>query len=340
MEPDLDVVGVGNAIVDVIASVDESFISVNGLLKGAMTLVGADRSAELYSAMPPAVEASGGSAANTVAGVASFGGRAAYIGKVRDDQLGEVFVHDIRAAGVAFDVPPAPTGPPTARCLIQVTPDAERTMNTYLGISALLGPDDVDADLVASAAVTYCEGYLWDVQAAKDAIRLAMAAAGEAGRTVALALSDSYCVDRHRAEWLDLIDDRVDVVFANEAEVCSLHATDDFDAARDRTAEMARLVAITRGARGSVVVEGSTVETIQADSVTDVVDATGAGDLYAAGFLWGLSRGAPLARCARLGSLAAAEVVSHVGPRPLVALSRLAAERELCGRSVAAEPGP
>ena len=329
MEPDLDVVGVGNAIVDVIAAVDESFIAANGLLKGAMTLVGADRSAELYAAMPPAVEASGGSAANTVAGVASFRGRAAYIGKVREDQLGEVFVHDIRAAGVTFEVPPATDGPPTARCLVQVTPDAERTMNTYLGISALLCPDDVDADLVASAAITYCEGYLWDVPVAKDAIRLAMAAAREAGRTVALALSDSYCVDRHRAEWLDLIDDRVDVVFANEAEVCSLHSTDDFDAARDRTAEMARLVAITRGARGSVVVEGSTVETVEADPVSPVVDATGAGDLYAAGFLWGLSQGHTLRDCAELGSMAAAEVVSHVGPRPLVDLARLAAVRGL-----------
>ena len=329
MEPDLDVVGVGNAIVDVIAAVDESFIAANGLLKGAMTLVGADRSAELYAAMPPAVEASGGSAANTVAGVASFRGRAAYIGKVREDQLGEVFVHDIRAAGVAFDVPPAPTGPPTARCLVQVTPDAERTMNTFLGISALLCPDDVDADLVASAAITYCEGYLWDVQVAKDAIRLAMTAAREAGRTVALALSDSYCVDRHRAEWLDLIDDRVDVVFANEAEVCSLHSTDDFDAARDRTAEMARMVAITRGARGSVVVEGSTVETVEADLVSPVVDATGAGDLYAAGFLRGLSQGRTLRHCAELGSMAAAEVVSHVGSRPLADLSRLAADRGL-----------
>ena len=227
MEPVLDVVGVGNAIVDVIASVDDSFIVAHGLVKGAMTLVSAERSAELYDAMPTGIAASGGSAANTVAGAASFGGRAAFIGKVRDDQLGEVFVHDIRATGVAFDVPPAPDGPPTARCLIQVTPDAERTMNTFLGTSALLGPDDVDTGLVASAGITYCEGYLWDVQVAKDAIRVAMEAAGEAGRTVALALSDSYCVERHRAEWLDLIEDRVDVVFANEAEVCALHSTGD-----------------------------------------------------------------------------------------------------------------
>ena len=324
MEPVLDVVGVGNAIVDVIAAVPESFIADNGLVKGAMTLVSAGRSAELYDAMPSGIAASGGSAANTMAGVASLGGRAAFIGKVRDDQLGEVFVHDIRATGVAFDVPPAPEGPPTARCLIQVTPDAERTMNTFLGTSALLGPADVDTGLVASAGITYCEGYLWDVQVAKDAIRLAMEAAGEAGRTVALALSDSYCVERHRAEWLDLIEDRVDVVFANEAEVCALHSTGDSAAARVRTAEMARTVVVTRGARGSIVAEGKTVEEVAAAPVPHVVDATGAGDMYAAGFLWGLSRGAPLARCAQLGSLVAAEVVGHVGARPLVSLAERA----------------
>ena len=323
MEPVLDVVGVGNAIVDVIATVPNSFIGDHDLEKGAMTLVSAERSAELYEAMPPGVAASGGSAANTMAGVSSFGGRAAFIGKVRDDQLGEVFIHDIRATGVSFDVPPAPDGPPTARCLVQVTPDAERTMNTCLGTSALLGPGDVDTDLVASAGITYCEGYLWDVPAAKDAIRVAMAAAATAGRTVALALSDSFCVERHRDEWLDLIEDRVDVVFANEAEVCTLHRTDDFGAARDRTAEMARTVAITRGARGSVVARGSKLEVVPAVEVPRVVDATGAGDLYASGFLWGLGRGAPLARCAELGSLAAAEVVSHVGARPQTALSQL-----------------
>ena len=325
MQPALDVVGVGNAIVDVIATVDDSFIGDHGLVKGAMTLVNAERSAELYDAMPAGVAASGGSAANTMAGVASFGGRAAFIGKVRDDQLGEVFIHDIRATGVSFEVPPAPEGPPTARCLVQVTPDAERTMNTYLGTSALLGPPDVDTDLVASAGITYCEGYLWDVQVAKEAIRVAMAAAASAGRTVALALSDSYCVERHRDEWLDLIEDRVDVVFANEAEVCALHATDDLGEARDRTAEMARTVAITRGARGSVAVQGSELETVPAVEVAQVVDATGAGDLYAAGFLWGLCRSASLARCAELASLAAAEVISHVGARPKMALSTFAA---------------
>ena len=279
--------------------------------------------------MPPGIAASGGSAANTMAGVASFGGRAGFVGKVRDDQLGEVFIHDIRATGVAFDVPPAADGPATARCLVQVTPDAERTMNTYLGIAALLGPADVDADLVASAGITYCEGYLWDVQVAKDAIRVAMAAAASAGRTVALALSDSYCVERHRDEWLDLIEDRVDVVFANEAEVCALHLTDDLGTARKLTAEMTRTVVITRGARGSVAVRGSEAEVVPAVEVPEVVDATGAGDLYAAGFLWGLCRDAPLSRCAELGSLAAAEVIGHVGARPRVTLSQFVAERGL-----------
>ena len=325
MEPALDAVGVGNAIVDVIAAVPDSFIAEHGLVKGAMTLVDADRSASLYDAMPTAVAASGGSAANTMAGVASFGGRAAFVGKVRDDQFGEVFVHDIRATGVRFDVPPAPQGPPTARSLIQVTPDAERTMNTFLGIAALLAPPDVDADMVASARITYCEGYLWDVQVAKEAILAAMAAAGEAGRTVALALSDSYCVDRHRDEWLDLIEDHVEVVFANEAELCALHRTDDFDEACDRTAEMVRTAAVTRGPRGSVVVHGSGRDAVPAAEIASVVDATGAGDMYAAGFLWGMSRGAPPVRCAELGSLAAAEVISHVGARPQTALSQLSA---------------
>ena len=240
-------VGIGNAMVDVISAVGEEFIVDHGLVKGAMTLVGADRSAQLHAAMPSGIAASGGSAANTAAGVASFGGRAAFIGKVRDDDLGEVFVGDIRTAGVAFEVPPAQHGPATARCLVQVTPDLERTMSTYLGTAALLEPRDIDTDLVASAAITYCEGYLWDVQVAKDAIRLAMEAAQQADRTVALALSDSYCVERHRDEWLDLISDRVDVVFGNEAEVLALHSTDDLQAALDRTAEMARTVAVTRG---------------------------------------------------------------------------------------------
>ena len=325
MRPVLDAVGVGNAIVDVITAVPESFIAEHGLAKGSMTLVDARRSAEIYAAMPAGIEASGGSAANTMAGVASFGGSAAFIGKVRDDQLGEVFAHDIRAGGVAFDVPPAPRGPPTARCLVQVTPDAERTMNTCLGISEHLAPDDIDADLIASARLVYCEGYLWDSDVAKAAIRTAMAAAGDAGRLVSLTLSDSRCVERHRREWLDLIADRVDVVFANEAEVRSLACTDDFGAALDLLASLTRTAAITRGARGSVAVRGRVAEEVPAAPVPRVEDATGAGDLYAAGFLWGLSRGAPLRRCAELGSLAAGEAIRHSGARPHTPLRTLAA---------------
>ena len=322
MDPVIDVVGVGNAIVDVIAAVPEDFIARHRLAKGAMTLVDAERSDRLYEAMPPAVEASGGSAANTMAGVASFGGSAAYVGKVRDDRLGGVFARDIRSAGVAFAVPPAPDGPPTARCVIQVTPDGERTMNTFLGISALLAPADIDADLIASAGVTYCEGYLWDVDVAKEAIRTAMDAARAAGRLVSLTLSDSLCVDRHRSEWLDLIDDKVDLVFANEAEAQALFETDDPAGARRRLAGVVATAAVTRGPRGSVVVSPAGEAEVPARPASGVVDVTGAGDLYASGFLRGLAAGAPLARCAELGSLAATEIIGCFGARPRTELSR------------------
>ena len=323
MEPSLDVVGVGNAIVDVIAMVDDSFIETHGLAKGAMTLIDAERAKSLYAVMPPALEISGGSAANTVAGVASFGGSAAYIGKVRNDQLGEVFAHDLRAAGVGFDVPLAAAGPPTGRSLIQVTPDAERTMNTFLGMSTLLEPADIDAELVASAAITYCEGYLWDVDVAKAAIRHTMNVASEAGRLVSLTLSDSFCVDRHRREWLDLISDMVDLVFANETEICSLFETEDFDSAAARAADITEVVALTRSAEGSVVISGNERVEVPAVSVPRIVDATGAGDLYASGFLFGMAKGADLARCAELGAVAAAEIISHVGARPQESLGSL-----------------
>lgn len=323
VEPSLDVVGVGNSIVDVIAMVDDDFIGKHGLAKGAMTLIDEERATSLYAVMPPAMEISGGSAANTAAGVASFGGSAAYIGKVRDDQLGEVFAHDLRAAGVGFDVPLASAGPPTGRSLIQVTPDAERTMNTFLGMSTLLAPVDIDPELVASAAITYCEGYLWDVDVAKAAIRFAMDAASEAGRLVSLTLSDSFCVDRHRHEWLDLISDMVDLVFANETEICSLFEIDDFDAAAAQAAEITEIVALTRSARGSVVVSGDERVEVPAVDVAEIVDATGAGDLYASGFLFGLASGAGLERCAELGSIAAAEIIAHVGARPQVRLGSL-----------------
>ena len=323
--PDLphDVVGVGNAIVDVIATVSDAFLEEHGLVKGAMTLIETERATSLYAAMPPGIEASGGSAANTMAGVASLGGRVTYIGKVRNDQLGEVFAHDTRNGGVAFDVPFATAGEPTARSLIQVTPDGERTMNTFLGISAFLSPDDVDEATVASAAITYCEGYLWDRDEAKDAIRHAMSIASDAGRIVSLTLSDSFCVDRHRDEWLGLLDDRVDLVFANEAEVCSLFETDDFDAAAERLASMVETAVLTRSAKGSVVMSQGARIDVPATPVAQVVDATGAGDLYAAGFMYGLSMGASMERCAELGSLAAGEVISHIGARPHVQLSTL-----------------
>ena len=323
VEPSLDVVGVGNAIVDVIAMVDDSFIETHGLAKGAMTLIDAERATSLYAVMPPALEISGGSAANTVAGVASFGGSAAHIGKVRNDQLGEVFAHDLRAAGVGFDVPLAAAGPPTGRSLIQVTPDAERTMNTFLGMSTLLEPADIDAELVASAAITYCEGYLWDVDVAKAAIRHTMNVASEADRLVSLTLSDSFCVDRHRHEWLDLISDMVDLVFANETEVCALFETEDFDSAAARAADITDVVALTRAAEGSVVISGNERVEVPAVDVPRIVDATGAGDLYAAGFLFGMAKGADLARCAELGAIAAAEIISHVGARPQESLGSL-----------------
>ncbi|HEX8582275.1 MAG TPA: adenosine kinase [Acidimicrobiales bacterium] len=319
-----DVVGIGNAIVDVISHADDGFVTRHHLNKGAMTLVDEARAESLYRDMGPGIESSGGSAANTMAGVASFGGRAAYIGKVRDDTLGTVFAHDIRATGVAYDVPPGAEGPPTARCLIFVTPDAQRTMNTFLGISALLSPDDVDEDLVAAASVTYCEGYLWDVEVAKEAMRKAMRVAHAAGNRVAFALSDGFCVDRHRAEFLELVEGAVDVVFANEDEICSLYEVDDFERAAGRAADDVALAFLTRGAAGSVVVAGDERHVVPAVPVERLADTTGAGDQYAAGVLYGLTTGHDLATAAHLGSMAAAEVIGHLGARPEVSLADLA----------------
>jgi sugar/nucleoside kinase (ribokinase family) len=318
-----DVVGIGNAIVDVIAHVDDAFIAANGLAKGVMTLVDADRATELYAAMPPAIEASGGSAANTMAGIAGFGGTVAYVGKVRHDQLGEVFRHDIRAVGVTYEQALTTDGLPTARCLILVTPDAERTMNTCLGISSLLEPDDVDGDLVAAGRVVYCEGYLWDVDSAKAAIRKAMDIGKRAGAKVALTLSDTFCVDRHRAEFLDLIDHAVDIVFANEAEICSLYETDDVEAAMAQVRGHAEIACVTRSAKGSVVLTADEVLTVPSWSTGRVVDTTGAGDLYAAGFLHGYTTGKDLFTSAWYGSVAAGECIGHTGPRPEVPLAGL-----------------
>jgi sugar/nucleoside kinase (ribokinase family) len=275
--------------------------------------------------MGPGVEVSGGAAANSMAGIASFGGRAAYIGKIRDDQLGAVFAHDIRAAGVHFDTPVAPDGPPTARSLILVTPDAHRTMSTYLGAAVELGPEDVDTDLVARCSVTYLEGYLWDKPRAKDAFRVAMAAARAAGRRVSLTLSDSFCVERHRDEFNALIDDQVDILFANREEILSLTQTRDLRKAVAAVRGRSELVVVTLSERGSMVVTAEDTVEVPAVPVERLVDTTGAGDLYAAGFLHGFTTGRPLAECAALGSLAAAEVISHLGARPQTDLAALAA---------------
>jgi sugar/nucleoside kinase (ribokinase family) len=318
-----DVVAIGNAIVDVVARTEDAFLVAHGLHKGTMTLVDAARSEEIYGAMPPAVEMSGGSAANTVAGVASLGGRAAYIGKVRDDQLGEAFSHDIRAVGVEFSAPPAAAGPATGRSLILVTPDAHRTMQTYLGASTELGPEDVPRELIASAQVTYLEGYLWDRPRAKDAFLRAARYAHEAGRRVALTLSDPFCVERHRASFVELVRDHVDVLFANEQEIIALYETTGFDDALQQVRGRCEVVVLTRSARGSVIVAGDDLHTIDAAPVEAVVDTTGAGDLYAAGFLYGLTHGFALAACGRLASRCAAEVISHVGARPQMPLARL-----------------
>lgn len=330
----LDVVGIGNAIVDVIAHVEEGFIAAHGLDKGAMTLIDADRATELYEVMPPAMEASGGSAANTMAGVASFGGRVGYVGKVRDDQLGAVFRHDIRATGVRYEVPPASEGPPTARSLILVTPDAERTMNTFLGISALLEPVDVDDALIAAARVVYCEGYLWDVGSAKAAIRKAMTIAKQAGAKVALTLSDTFCVDRHRQEFRQLLDHYVDIVFANEAELCALFDVSEVSTAVTHVRGRVEVACITHGPHGSSVVTADEVVTVPAWRTGLVIDTTGAGDLYAAGFLAGYTTGVDLSTAGWYGSVAAGECISHTGPRPQTPLGPMAATQAApAGRS-------
>ncbi len=317
----LDVVGIGNALVDVLSHETEGFIGELGLTKGAMTLIETDRATELYEAMGPGIEVSGGSAANTVAGVASFGSRAAYLGKVFDDQLGVVFAHDMRANGVVFRSPPAVDGPPTGRCLIVVTPDAERTMNTYLGASALFGPEDVDEELVATARYTYLEGYLFDRPEAKAAYRKASEVAHAAGRRVALTLSDTFCVERHLDEWRSLVRDEVDVLFANHGELEALYGC-PMDEAVDRVRAEVDLSFVTRGADGSVVVCEDAVIEIPAEPTT-VRDTTGAGDLYASGVLHGLSAGLPLAECGRLGSVAASAVIGHTGARPGQSLAQL-----------------
>jgi sugar/nucleoside kinase (ribokinase family) len=319
-----DVVAIGNALVDIIGHCDEAFLARHGRTKGSMQLVDAPTVEQLYAAMGPGIEISGGSAANTVAGVASFGGKAGFIGKIATDQFGQVFRHDIRAAGVTFDTPPAGDGEPTGRSLILVTPDGQRTMNTFLGVSPQLGRGEVDAGLIRSARILYLEGYLFDRPDAKAAFWQATDIAAKAGRQVALTLSDPFCVDRHRPEFLELVRKSVDILFANEAEITSLYQTASFDEAAGRAEADTRLAALTRSEKGSVILStGKTIE-IPAAPVDKVVDTTGAGDLYAAGFLFGVARDMPLEKAGRLGSLAAAEVISHIGARPQVALIELA----------------
>ena len=311
----LAVVGIGNAIVDIIAHADDAFLTAQGMAKGGMALIDEARAEALYALMPPALEMSGGSAGNTIAGLASLGSKVGYIGKVRDDILGKVFRHDLTAAGVAFPTPAATSGAATARCLILVTPDAQRTMNTFLGACVQLGPDDIDPDLVRSAELTYLEGYLYDPPQAQQAFHLAADIAHGAGRKVALSLSDAFCVGRHRDAFLALVDHHIDVLFANEAEITALFQT-DFKTAIAAVRGLAEIVAVTRGAEGSVVVTAEDVIQVPAAPVSRVLDTTGAGDLYAAGFLHGMTQRQSLAECARLGGLCAAEIISHYGARP------------------------
>ncbi|MDP6108850.1 MAG: adenosine kinase [Rhodospirillales bacterium] len=318
-----DVVGIGNAIVDVLARTDDHFLAQNRLSKGAMTIIDAQTAEELYGKMGPGVEVSGGSAANTIASIATLGGRGAFIGKVMDDQMGQVFRHDIRAVGVAFDTLSMVNGAPTARSLIFVSEDAERTMQTYLGACIELGPDDVDPQIIESSQITYLEGYLWDPQQAKEAFIKAAKVAQQAGRQVSLSLSDPFCVDRHRGEFIDLVNSHVDILFANEEEIKSLYQVDSFDAALQHVKGHCEIAALTRGSKGSIIISGDNIHILDAEKVEKVVDTTGAGDAYAAGFLFGYTQGKDLGACGELGGILAAEIISHYGARPDTDLKEL-----------------
>jgi sugar/nucleoside kinase (ribokinase family) len=319
-----DVVGIGNAIVDIIGRCDDAFLSKHDLAKGRMHLIDAGQADKLYAAMGPGTERSGGSAANTIAGFASFGGSGAFIGRVADDQFGKVFAHDIRAIGVTYDTPPAKSGAPTALCLIFVTPDGERTMNTFLGASTELGTGEVDAELIMAAKVTYLEGYLFDKPEAKQAFHRAAALAAKAGRKTALTLSDAFCVDRHRDDFRKLVHEGVNILFANETEITALFQVNKFAEAVAAVRGACEIAVLTRSAQGSVIVTPTATIDVRPKPVGQVIDVTGAGDLYAAGFLYGLTRQLSLADCGRLGSLAAAEVISHIGARPEKPLIELA----------------
>lgn len=325
-----DVVGVGNALVDILSHCEDAFLSENGVEKGIMQLIDADRAVELYGVMGPATEASGGSAANTIAGAAMLGAKTAYFGKVKNDQLGAIFAHDIRALGVTYETPLAPRDEAheTGRCMVLVTPDGERSMNTYLGVSEALGPEDIDADICAAADWLYLEGYRFDGPASVAAFDKAIEACHGGGGRVSITLSDPFCVDRHRDAFRKLIADSTELLFANEHELMSLYETDELDVAMTRVAEDVDIAAVTVGARGAYVV--TRAETIHVPTAaTKVVDATGAGDLFAAGFLAGLTSGRDLATCASMGCVAAGEVISHIGPRPEANLAAIMKERGL-----------
>jgi sugar/nucleoside kinase (ribokinase family) len=322
-EKRFDVVGIGSALVDVIARSSEDFLRDNGMHKGAMRLIGAEEAVALYAKMGPGIETSGGSVPNTCAGIASLGGRAAFIGKVARDQLGEIFAHDIKAIGVTYTTPPSANASPTGRCLILVTPEGERTMNTFLGAAAELGVAELDEDAIASAKILYLEGYSFDPPLTRAAFHEAASMAKRAGTRVAVTLSDPFCVDRHRAAFLDFIAHKTDIVFANEKELLSLYETQDFDQACARLRGAVELAIVTRSEKGSLVLNGAGDIPIPAVPVDEVVDTTGAGDMYAAGFLFGLATGRDLATCGRIASLCAAEVISHIGPRPQTNLAAL-----------------
>ncbi len=330
-EPRYDVIGLGNAIVDVIAPVDDAFLARHGIAKGGMTLIDAFRAQQLEDAIADQTITPGGSAANTIAGLASLGGRGAFVGRVRDDYLGQGFAQGTRAIGVAYDTPFARAGAPTARSVILVTPDGQRSMNTYLGASVEIDEGDVDEAAIAQAGILFVEGYLWDTPSMKAAIRKAIDAAKRAGRLVAFTMSDSFCVGRFREEFVELVETDVDIVFANEAEIVSLYQTPRFDPAFQQARATGKLWAITRSEKGAVVAQGAAVHLIDATPGVSVVDTTGAGDQFAAGFLYGIARGLGLETAGRLGALAAGEVISHIGPRPAVSLRDLARGSALIG---------
>jgi sugar/nucleoside kinase (ribokinase family) len=325
-----DVLGIGNAIFDVLVQTDDGFLTGHGMTKGGMALIDEPRAASIYQDMGPATEMSGGSAANTIVGIANLGARAAYVGKIKDDQIGRLYAHDIRAAGVAFETAPAPGGPATGCSYILVTPDGERTMNTYLGAAQDLTPADIDEAQVAASAILYLEGYLWDPASAKEAFVKASTIAHGAGRQVALTMSDSFCVDRYRDEFLGLMrNGTADLIFANEAELRSLYQTPDFDSALTQLRNDVKLGVVTRSEKGCVVASAEGVISVPAFPIQKLVDTTGAGDLFAAGFLFGMVRGAGYEKAGMLGGMAAAEVIQHIGARPQTSLKELAQKNGL-----------